>query len=73
MRVIALAGLGMVLLASVAAAAPERDLPITAPADSLDGACCDSLTFDCYIMSEEDCMAIGGIWFGPGTACEPNP
>lgn len=73
MRVLVLTGLMVGFLAGGALAAPGKALPNTAPADSLEGACCDSLTYDCYIMLEEECAAIGGIWFGPGSLCEPNP
>ena len=72
-RVFVLVGFLLGLFASVAHAAPHKTLPIAAPADSLDGACCDSLTYDCVVMPEEDCMAMGGIWFGPGSSCDPNP
>lgn len=39
--------------------------------------CCDTLTYDCYILSQGDCEAIGGRWLpmwsgGCPVPCEPH-
>jgi len=37
-----------------------------------EGACCDSAG-NCFIMVESECDAIGGLFEGAGTTCDPNP
>jgi hypothetical protein len=38
-----------------------------------EGACCIPPCYDCYILTEENCLAQGGVFFGDGTVCDPNP
>lgn len=35
------------------------------------GACC--VAEDCNIQTEPGCIALGGVYLGDGTACDPNP
>ncbi len=36
------------------------------------GACCLGGEI-CELETESDCLAAGGVWYGAGTACDPNP
>lgn len=36
------------------------------------GACCIPPTYECYVLTEEECTEQGGIWFAYDD-CEPLP
>ena len=46
--------------------------PIPGPPVDVEGACC-TVAGDCSQMSEDDCIAAGGIWTDIGTPCDPDP
>jgi len=43
------------------------------PCYSQIGACCYPPTWECFMLTEEECSQHEGYWFGLGTDCEPAP
>ena len=37
------------------------------------GACCPPPCYECYVVTEEECEAMGGVWGGQDTTCDPPP
>ena len=37
------------------------------------GACCIPPSYQCFIMSHDQCQSLYGQWSGDGTVCSPNP
>jgi hypothetical protein len=83
MRLLPLSFLTVLLLSGVAAAAgssvvPEATDPqaamIAEPLrdDPEHWACCHQYTWECFMLTEQECAWIDGIWF-PGSTCDPNP
>lgn len=38
-----------------------------------EGACCIPPCMDCFIMTQQQCDSLGGVYAGDGTTCDPNP
>lgn len=41
--------------------------------DSVLGACCHPINWECFMFTEEQCKEIEGMWLGPGVTCGPDP
>jgi hypothetical protein len=69
---------GSVAIAEGPTAAPEaNEAPIAVIVEPLGAdeerwACCHQYTWECFLLTEQECAWIDGIWF-PGCTCEPNP
>lgn len=55
-----------------AAQPPGAVIVETLADDSEPWACCHPYTWECFLLTEEQCALIDGIWF-PGASCDPNP
>ena len=49
-------------------------LLVASPCYSQTGACCYPPTWECFMLTEEQCSQYEGYYFGgPGSVCEPAP